>query len=94
MKRFLLHLLHRGCEKSLDKTLGTYDSDPVFLRTEGVQGLARGAWQLSDVSLLFVFAEIFNQAGATARFARYAGVAAMQDEPVMRVKQELCRDEL
>jgi hypothetical protein len=52
------------------------------------------AWQFSGFSLLVVFAKIFYQAGATARLASNAGVAAMQDKPVMRIKQKLCRHEL
>jgi len=38
-------------------------------------------------------AEIVDQAYLTARFAGEAGVAAMQDQPVMRVQHELGRND-
>src|SRR4051812_43839175 len=47
----------------------------------------------SNTRLLPVFAQIADQALGTAGLARRADVAAMQDEPVMRVLQEFgCRE--
>ena len=48
----------------------------------------------SGVDFLFKFAEVFNQAGAAARFAGNAGITSMQDQPVMTVDLKLGGDHL
>ena len=45
-------------------------------------------------SLFLELAQIFNQAGATARFAGDAGITAVQNKPVMHIQLEFCRDML
>ena len=47
----------------------------------------------SDSLLYFwwrVFAQVFNDTAAAARFAREASVAAMQDKPVMYIDFKFC----
>ncbi len=46
------------------------------------------------VGFLFVFTEIFDDAGAAAWLAGDTGVAAMQNQPVVTVNLELGRDNL
>src|SRR5580692_12990525 len=58
------------------------------LRTRPVRGLA-GAWQVFRL----VRAEIDDHANAAQRLASHADVAAVQDQPVMRVQQEPARDD-
>ena len=48
----------------------------------------------SGVDFIFVFAKIFNQAGAAARLAGNTGITPMQDQPVMAVDLKLGGDHL
>ena len=48
----------------------------------------------SGVDFIFVFAKIFNQAGAAARLTGNAGITSMQDQPVMTVDLKLGGDHL
>ncbi len=48
----------------------------------------------SGVDFIFVFAKIFNQAGAAARLAGNTGITSMQDQPVMAVDLKLGGDHL
>ena len=45
------------------------------------------------VGFLFVFTEIFDDAGATAWLACDAGIAAMQNQPVMTVDLKFRRND-
>lgn len=47
----------------------------------------------SGVDFIFVFAKIFNQAGAAARLAGNTGITPMQDQPVMAVDLKLGGDQ-
>src|SRR5581483_2718123 len=49
---------------------------------------------ISGPGLLPVLAQVADQALRAARLARYAHVATVQDQPVMRVLQEFGRREL
>ena len=48
----------------------------------------------SDFRFLVELAQIFNQAGAAARLTGDAGVAAVQDKPVVAVDLEFLRHDL
>ncbi len=45
-------------------------------------------------SLFLELTQVFNQAGATARFTSDAGIAAVENKPVMHIQLEFRRDML